>query len=373
MTNPFDRRLGACRDRLAAEALVLSPGPNQTYLAGFSESPSERHLFLIVPREGEPAFVAPRMYAKELACTPVADRRLYGDGCGEPTALVESVLADRGLDGDPTRLLVDDRMWARFTEDLRSLPGVRIDGLASSVLVALRVRKDEAELAALRRAGAVADGVAREIRERGEAVVGITERDLAREIDRLLVEAGGLEPAFGTVVAAGENGAKPHHDPGEHEIRAGEPVVMDFGAFVGWDGPGECRYPGDQTRTVVFGGEPSPEYREVHEVVVRAQEAAVATVEAGVVASEVDHAAREVIEEAGYGDAFVHRTGHGVGLEVHEPPYIAAGDDRRLEEGMVFSVEPGIYLEGEFGVRIEDLVVVTEEGCERLNDSPRGW
>ncbi|WP_114577554.1 Xaa-Pro peptidase family protein [Saliphagus sp. LR7] len=372
MSDPFERRLAACRERLAADALVLSPGPNLTYLTGFAESPSERHLFLIVPREGEPAFVAPRMYAAELAETPVADRRLYGDG-EEPTALVESVLADSGLAGGPTRLLVEDRMWARFTEDLRSLPGIRIDGLASAIVEPLRIRKDEAELAALRRAGRVADRVASEIRERGEGVVGTTERDLAREVDRLLVEEGGLEPAFGTVVAAGENGARPHHGPGDREIRAGEPVVMDFGAFVGWDGPSGPQYPGDQTRTVAFGGEPTPDYRNVHEVVARAQEAAVERVEPGVAASDVDRAARDVIEEAGYGDAFVHRTGHGVGLEVHEPPYIAAGNDRRLEEGMVFSVEPGIYLEGEFGVRIEDLVVVTDEGCERLNDSPRGW
>ncbi len=370
MSDPFARRLDACRERLAADAVVLSPGPNLSYLASFSESPSERHLFLIVPRAGEPAFVAPRMYAAELADTPVADRRLYGDG-EEPTALVESALADRGLKS--AALLVDDRMWARFTEELRSIPGARIDGLASAVLAPLRIRKDEAELEALRRAGRVADRVASEVRERGERVVGTTERELAREIDCLLVEEGGLEPAFGTVVAAGENGAKPHHGPGDREIRAGEPVVMDFGAFVGWEGPGDPRYPGDQTRTVAFGAEPSPEYREIHEVVARAQEAAVAAVEPGVAASEVDRAAREVIEQAGYGDAFVHRTGHGVGLEVHEPPYIAAGNDRVLEEGMVFSVEPGIYLDGEFGVRIEDLVVVTSEACERLNDSPRGW
>jgi Xaa-Pro aminopeptidase len=149
-------------------------------------------------------------------------------------------------------------------------------------------------------------------------------------------------------------------------VRAGEPVVLDFGTRV--DG-----YPSDQTRTLVFDGEPPAAYRRVHEAVREAQAAAVAAVEPGVTAGSIDRAAREVIESAGYGDAFVHRTGHGVGLDVHEEPYIVADSDRTLEPGMVFSVEPGVYLDGEFGCRIEDLVVVTDDGCERLNDTDRGW
>jgi Xaa-Pro aminopeptidase len=164
----------------------------------------------------------------------------------------------------------------------------------------------------------------------------------------------------------GPNGAKPHHGCGDREIRAGEPVVLDFGTRV--DG-----YPSDQTRTLVFDGEPPAEYERVHETVRAAQAAAVEAVEPGVAAEAIDRAARDVIEDAGYGDAFFHRTGHGVGLDVHEEPYIVAGNDRTLEPGMVFSVEPGIYLDGRFGCRIEDLVVVTEDGCERLNDTDRGW
>jgi Xaa-Pro aminopeptidase len=205
-----------------------------------------------------------------------------------------------------------------------------------------------------------------EIRELGEEVIGMTETELADEIERRLASAGGEEVAFDTIAGSGPNGAKPHHRHEDREIRRGDPLVLDFGAYVD-------RYPGDQTRTVVLAGDPPEDYEAVHEVVREAQQAAVEAIEPGVPAEAVDRAAREVIEDAGYGEEFVHRTGHGVGLDVHESPYIVAGNETQLEPGMVFSVEPGIYLEGEFGVRIEDLVVVTEDGCERLNDSPRTW
>ncbi|WP_255171622.1 M24 family metallopeptidase [Natrononativus amylolyticus] len=380
MNGLFERRTTACQHRLeevGADAAVLFPSPNLTYLTGFDESPSERHLLLVVPRTGEPAFVAPSMYDEQLAATHVADVRLWDDG-DDPLELLERVFDDRETGGrhddDGGSLLVDDRMWAMFTQDLRRVRPAAEFGLASSVFEPLRIRKDDSELEALRRAGVLADRVAREIRERGSEFVGSTEAELAAEIDRLLEDGGGVKPAFTTIVAAGPNGARPHHHSGDRVIEAGEPVVLDFGAFVDADLPaGTARYPGDQTRTIVLEGEPPTEYEPVHDVVERAQAAAVDTVEPGVTAAAVDRAARDVIEDAGYGDAFVHRTGHGVGLEVHEPPYIVAGNDRVLEPGMVFSVEPGIYLEGQFGVRIEDLVVVTEDGPERLNDSPRGW
>ena len=351
--------------------LILFPSPNLTYLTGFEESPSERHLLLVVPRDDEPTFVAPTMYAEQLAETPVADVRLWDDG-DDPVALLEDALSALAIrDG---RILVDDRMWALFTQDLRRLlPDADFD-LASVVFEALRLRKDDVELEALREAGALADRVLCELRSRGEALVGTTEAELADEIERLLADHGGVSPSFTTIVASGPNGARPHHHSGDREIRPGDPVVLDFGAYVDADlASGTARYPGDQTRTIVFDGEPPATYREIHGIVEEAQAAAVDAVEPGVTAGSIDRAARSVIEEAGYGDAFVHRTGHGVGLEVHEPPYIVGGNDRELEPGMVFSIEPGIYLEGKYGVRIEDLVVVTEDGVERLNDSPRGW
>jgi Xaa-Pro aminopeptidase len=185
-------------------------------------------------------------------------------------------------------------------------------------------------------------------------------------VERRLVDAGGEGVSFEPIVAAGPNGAKPHHHHGDRTVERGDPVVLDFGTRV--DG-----YPSDTTRTVVLGGDPPAEFETVHDVVLSAQTAAVEAVAPGVEARTVDRAAREVIGAAGYGDAFVHRTGHGVGLEVHEAPYVSADSTTTLEPGMVFSVEPGVYLEGRFGVRIEDLVVVTDDGCERLNDAPRGW
>jgi len=379
---PFERRIAACQDRLAdigADLTVCFPSPNLTYLTGFVESPSERHLLLFVPRDGEPAIVAPAMYETQLASLPIADLQLrcWTDS-DDPLESVERVLSSYSLEeSDGTTVLVDNRMWATFTQDLRDLLPNATFGLASTALEPLRICKDDVELVALRRAGELADRVALEIRERGDELLGMTESELASEIDRLLAAEGGDEPAFETIVAAGPNGSRPHHHSGSRRIAAGDPIVLDFGAFVSADletgtGPETGRYPGDQTRTIVIG-EPPAEYERVHETVKAAQQTAIDAIEPGVTAGSIDRAARSVIESAGYGDAFVHRTGHGVGLEVHEPPYITAGNDRELEPGMVFSVEPGIYLEGQFGVRIEDLVVVTEDGAERLNDTPRGW
>ncbi|AEH37707.1 aminopeptidase P family protein [Halopiger xanaduensis] len=398
MNAPFDQRLAACRRRLEeadADLAVCFPSPNLTYLTGFEESPSERHLLLFVPRAGtdaDPTLVAPAMYEFQLAALPPStlEVRLWVDD-EDPLETVARTLegyvdvdgarAHASEDNDssakrgPT-VLVDDRMWATFTQDLRTLLPDAEFGLASAVLEDLRIRKDDLELETLRRAAELADRVSLEIRERGDDLVGTTEAELAAEIERLLAEYGGGGPAFETIVASGPNGARPHHHSGAREIERGDPIVLDFGAFVAadleGDGGGTARYPGDQTRTIVVG-EPPTEYERVHEVVAEAQQAAVEAVEPGVPAEAVDRAAREVIEDAGYGDAFVHRTGHGVGLEVHEAPYIVDGNDRELEPGMVFSVEPGIYLEGRFGVRIEDLVAVTENGAARLNDSPRGW
>ncbi|MDB2242514.1 aminopeptidase P family protein [Halorubrum ezzemoulense] len=370
-TRPHERRRGRTARRLDAvdaAGLVAFPSRNLEYLTGFAEEPGERHFFLVVPAAGaadpEPALLVPALYETQVReATTVSEVRTWADG-EDPVTATRELLADRGLDAG--RLLVDDTMWARFSQDLRAAAPDATWGLASEALADLRVRKDEAEVAALRKAAGVADAVVGDLRELGPDAVGMTEAALAEWIADRLGERGGRGVSFETVVAAGENGAKPHHGHGDREIGAGEPVVLDFGTRV--DG-----YPSDQTRTLVFGEEPDEAYAEVHEVVREAQAAAVEAVVPGVPASAVDRAAREVIEAAGYGDAFVHRTGHGVGLDVHEEPYLVAGNDRQLEPGMVCSVEPGIYLDGRFGCRIEDLVVVTEDGCERLNRTDRGW
>ncbi|OYR55711.1 M24 family metallopeptidase [Halorubrum halodurans] len=364
---PYAGRRERAGERLravGADALVCFPSRNLQYLTGFATEPSERHFLLVVPADGAPSLLVPALYGAQVREeTGVDDVRTWADG-DDPRAAVRRLLEAHDLrDG---RLLVDDTMWARFTRDLRAVAPDAEWGLASEALADLRVRKDGTELAALRAAAGAADATVADLRDLGTDAVGMTERDLAGWIADRLSAHGGEGTAFETVVGAGENGAKPHHGHGDREIRAGDPVVLDFGTRV--DG-----YPSDQTRTLVFAGEPPDEYGTVHAVVEEAQAAAVDAVEPGATAAAVDRAARDVIEEAGYGDAFVHRTGHGVGLDVHEEPYVVSGNDRELEPGMVFSVEPGIYLDGRFGCRIEDLVVVTDDGAERLNATDRGW
>ena len=365
---PFERHTRACQSRLAAlgaDAAVLSPGHNLYYATGYTESPGERHFLCFVPAEGDPTFLVPAMSGEQVReAAWISDVRTWADEA-DPLAATADVAADLGLDGG--RVLLDDTMWARFVLDLQSVLPDATFGLASEAFGPLRARKDDAELDAMRRAADIADAVVEDVRALGDEVVGRTEAELAREIDRRLADRGGEGVAFETIVAAGSNGAKPHHYRSDRRIEAGDPVVLDFGTVV--DG-----YLSDQTRTLVFGDEAPPEeFERVFETVREAQAAGVDAVEPGVTAGAVDRTTRDVVESAGYGDRFVHRTGHGVGLDIHEAPYIVEGNERELQPGMVFSVEPGVYLDGRFGVRIEDLVVVTEEGCERLNRSSREW
>ncbi|ATW89810.1 Xaa-Pro aminopeptidase [Halohasta litchfieldiae] len=360
-------RLAACRRRLAdvdADGIVCFPSRNLEYLTGFAEEPSERALFLFLTTDHEPVFFVPELAAQQIEDrTPVDRIRTWSDSEG-PTEPLAELCSELGLDGG--HLLVDETMWARFTQLLESILPNTTFGLADELLAELRIRKDNAELAALRRAATAADTAMTAVRELGSEAVGMTEAELASRIEAELTAAGGKEPSFELIVGSGANGAMPHHTHGDRTIESGDPVVLDFGTRV--DG-----YPSDQTRTVVFDGEPSEEFKRVHDIVNRAQQAAIETVEPGMTAGKVDAAVREIIREAGYGEQFIHRTGHGVGLDIHEEPLIVDGSDRLLEPQMVFSVEPGVYLSGEFGVRIEDLVVVTQDGCERLNTTSREW
>jgi len=360
-------RLTACQRRLAksaADGIVLFPSRNLEYLTGFAEEPSERVLFLFLSADRDPVFFVPELAAQRVdERTPIESIRTWSDGKG-PAEPLSELCSDLGLDGG--HILVDETMWARFTQLLQSRLPSSTFGLADELLDELRMRKDEAALGALGRAADAADRAMTVVREIGSDAVGMTEADLAARIETELTAAGGEALSFEPIVGSGPNGAMPHHTHDERIIEAAEPVVVDFGTRV--DG-----YPSDQTRTVVFDGEPSDEFIKVHRIVQQAQQAAIETIEPGVTAGAVDAAAREGIEAAGYGEQFIHRTGHGVGLDIHEEPMIVDGSDRLLEPQMVFSVEPGVYLSGKFGVRIEDLVVVTESGCERLNTTTRAW
>jgi Xaa-Pro aminopeptidase len=353
-----DRLARAAKEAAAADldALVITPSPDLFYLAGYDAPLLERLTALIARANGSHLLIVPELERPRAAASPaegLLDIQSWGDG-EDPFDIVSRILADGKRYG------ATDRMWAMHLLGLqKALPSSGFV-LASVVMNRLRVRKDEEEVELLARAGHAADESFAQLSQEGLA--GRTEHDVSRRLSELLVENGCTSAAF-AIVGSGPNGASPHHDPGQRSICAGDAVVLDFGGWVG----GYCS---DMTRTVSVG-EPSAEVSEVHEVVRRAQEAAFRAVEPGVPAQEVDRAARKVIKDAGYGDRFFHRTGHGIGLEEHEHPYIVEGNTEPLEAGMCFSIEPGIYLDGQFGVRIEDIVTATDQGARRLNEASR--
>jgi Xaa-Pro aminopeptidase len=353
-----DRLARAANEAAAAnlDALVITPSPDLLYLTGYDAPLLERLTALVTRAGGSPVLIVPeleRPRAMASSAGKLLDIESWRDG-DDPFQVVSRILSDAKTIG------AADRMWAMHLLGLqRAVPSAAFV-LASVVLNRLRVRKDEEEIRLLGRAGQSADQSFDRIV--GEGLSGRTEREVSRRLSELLLDTGCESAAF-AIVGSGPNGASPHHDAGHRTIGTGDAVVLDFGGRVG----GYCS---DMTRTVSVG-EPGPEAKEIHEIVQQAQEAAFRAVKPGVPAQEIDRAARRVIEEAGYGDRFIHRTGHGIGLEEHEHPYMVEGNSEPLEPGMCFSIEPGIYLEGRFGVRIEDIVAVTEDGALRLNEAPR--
>ena len=372
----YVERLAAAR-RAAAEAgldaLLVGVGPDLQYLAGYTAHPLERLTLLVLPAaDGAPAtLVAPRLEATPARTCPAATEGAVEVATWEetedPMLLVASRLAaatGRPV-GEADAVAVSDGLRAAFVLGLqRVLPAARF-GVASTVLRTLRMRKDEDEVALLRAAARAADRVVAAVAD--GPLVGRTEADVAREIrDRLVAE--GHEQASFWIVASGPNSASPHHEPGDRVIGSGEAIVIDIGGTLGG-------YGSDITRTVWVAGPdgiaPDPEFLRLYAVLQHAQAAATAVVRPGITCERVDRVARSLIEDEGYGEAFFHRTGHGIGLEGHEDPYIVAGNTERLAEGMAFSVEPGIYLEGRFGARIEDIVVCGDDGPVILNELSR--
>jgi Xaa-Pro aminopeptidase len=364
----FEAHLRALEGRLAeagADGAVLATGPNAYYLTGFAGE-RDRHLLGLVTSGGERTFVSGEAYAgqvrDELEIDDVTVRSVPDNTASSVVdGLVEALPDSAGT------YYVDDRM--RTEESLRLRTGLPDAEFAflSELVAPMRVRKDPAEIDRLREAARQTDAVSVAIRELGAEAVGMTERELAVEVRTRLAERGAVGESFPAVVAAGPNGARPTgYRHGDREIASGEPVVLDFGGFFD-------HYASDQTRTVVFDGDPPPGFVDAHETVSAALDAGVAAAEPGATGGDVDAAAREVIEDAGYGEQFTTGTGHGVGLRGHEPPSISQGSTDELEPGVVLSVEPGIYFEGEWGVRLETVVALTEDGPEQLNQSPRTW
>jgi Xaa-Pro aminopeptidase len=343
-------------ERRGIDALVVSPSPDLAYLTGYDPMPLPRPTMLVLRPGGEPAMLVPQLERPLAAASPVGDRIelvAWSDG-SDPYG------AAAGLLDGAERVAVADRLWAVHLLGLRrALPEVTFSS-ASEVLGRLRAIKDDDELGALRRAARAADETFRRILE--TRFEGRREEEVARDLADLLVEHGHARASF-TIVGSGPNGASPHHEAGGRTILPHDAVVMDFGGELGG-------YHSDTTRTVVVG-EPSEGFEQAYDVVREAQDAGVRVVRPGIRAEEVDRAAREIVVAAGFGDRFIHRTGHGIGLEIHEPPYMVEGDETVLEAAMTFSVEPGVYLEGRFGIRIEDIVTVTADGVDRLNRSTR--
>jgi Xaa-Pro dipeptidase len=340
------------------DALVLMPGPNLFYATGLFFSVSERPVVALCPVDAPPAFVLPEFEASK-ATSAGFEVFTYTDEEGYTLAFHEACatleLADARLGVEALRMrLLEARILQRYAPGAELAP-------ADDLFAELRMVKGDAELDTMRRAVAVAERAftawVPQLR------IGMTEREAAARLIAALLANGADALAFDPIVCAGPNGAMPHAHPGRRPFQPGDWLVVDWGATV--DG-----YASDITRMVVFG-EPDGEMANIHEIVVRANEAGRAAVAPGVAAQSVDAATRAVIVAAGYGVQFTHRTGHGLGLETHEPPYIVAGNMQTLEPGMTFTVEPGIYLEGIGGMRIEDDVVVTSEGVHTLTTLPR--
>jgi Xaa-Pro dipeptidase len=344
------------------DSLALVPGPNLFYLTGLSFHLSERPVVAVFPVGESPAIILPAFEAMKVEQTTVRlEVFSYTDEEGHAPAFRNACDA-MGLSGqivgvEPLQMRV---LEARLFE--LHAPGSQLVPVGD-VLAELRSCKDEHELEQMRRAIAVTEMALRSTMEQVRA--GMTERAVAALLTVEMLQAGGEGMSFGPLVVAGPNAASPHAGPSDRPIGLGETIVVDCGVTVGG-------YAADITRTFAIGAL-EPELARVYEVVRAANEAGRAAAGPGVPAEEVDRAARAVIEDAGYGAYFTHRTGHGLGLEVHEPPYIVAGNEHPLEPGMTFTVEPGVYLPGRGGVRIEDDVVVTSDGAESLTTFPRDF
>ncbi|MBB4683590.1 M24 family metallopeptidase [Amycolatopsis jiangsuensis] len=340
------------------DALLVAPGSDLRYLLGQAGGSFERLTTLVVPADGTPALVVPKLEAPGYADVPTAELGVevltWVDGV-DPYRLV----ADRL--GKPGRVAVSDFTPALHAFALRAVLGDAELTLAGPVVRELRMRKDAAEVDALRAAGAAIDRVHARMGEWLRA--GRTEAQVGADITAAIVAEGHTHADF-VIVGSGPNGASPHHDVSERVIERGDVVVIDIG------GPVAEGYNSDSTRTYAVGEPRDADVAGTYGVLQRAQQAAVDAVRPGVPAESIDAAAREVIEDAGFGEYFIHRTGHGIGLDVHEEPYIVAGNGLPLEPGMAFSIEPGIYQPGRWGARIEDIVVVTESGVEAVNTRP---
>lgn len=360
----FDRARDGMRARGIA-ALLVGLGADLRYLTGYTAHALERLTLLVLPAVGRPGLVVPRLESMAAAECPAAAAGLVHlltwEEMDDPYAVVARELA-----AAPGRVLVDAALPARHLLALQGVLPMRTFGLATDVMRDLRIVKGADEVALLRRAAHAADRVVAQVA--AGTLVGRTEADVSREVRERLV-AEGHETASFAIVGSGPNGASPHHEAGDRVIQPGDPIVLDIGGTL--EG-----YGSDITRMLwVSGGDPahgpSDEFRRVFDAVHEAHTAATGAVRPGITGAALDEVARGVLRDAGLGDAFIHRLGHGIGLEAHEDPYLVASNHEPIAVGNAFSIEPGAYLAGRFGVRIEDIVVCGADGPDVLNEAPR--
>ena len=339
------------------DGIALVPGPNMLYLSGIHVHLSERPIVLLIPAEGEPAIIIPTLEAEKARVAGIQENNIFAWSDDEgysgafQKACAQLELSDFLLGVEALHMRVLElELFQRYA------PGLTVTH-AEPIIAALRQIKDEAELIAMQQAVVAAEAAMKKLLPR--IAIGQTEKQIAAMLIQELMKAGSESVAFGPIVSAGPNGASPHAVPTERPIQAGDMLVIDWGAVV-------SDYPSDITRTYAVGPI-EPELAQVYEIVKQANSAAKEVAKPGATGRDVDRAARGVIRDAGYEEFFIHRTGHGLGLEVHEPPYMMEANTEPLAEGEVFTIEPGIYLPGRAGVRIEDDVVITADGCRSLS------
>lgn len=333
------------------DSLLLSVGADLPYFTGYDAPQLERLTMAVVAADGPASLVVPRLEAMKVTDVGAYEILPY-DETDDPVAIVADLV------GDVRNVAIGDKTWAVFVIALQDALSGAAFRKASDVTASLRAIKDDAEVEDLVAAGAASDRVVGRLA--GTRFAGRTEKDLAAEV-RAMCEEEGHDKGWDPIVGSGPNAASPHHGAGDRVIAPGDTVVIDFGGTVGG-------YHADTTRTFSVG-EPSPEVAAAYAVLAEAQRSGVHSAVVGTEAQAVDRATRSVIEGGGYGDLFIHRTGHGIGLDIHEDPYIVEGNRQVLEAGMAFTVEPGIYKAGEWGMRIEDVVVATDDGPRNLNSA----
>ncbi|MBN1661435.1 MAG: aminopeptidase P family protein [Anaerolineae bacterium] len=355
--------LQALQQKHGVACTALVPGANLRYFTGLAGHLSERPTVAFIPAAGPPALVIPVLEAPSALPFLPEDAMLYTyrDEDGHEQAFAQAA-ADLQLDGQAVAVEFLTMRLLESTRIQQSAPGARL--LATEPwLPGLRMTKDAAEIAAMRRAVEIAEAALQRLLDEGAIRPGRTELEIAADLQVAMLRASGQGEAFPPLVVAGPNSASPHAGPSGRPLAEGDLVIVDWGTV--YDG-----YRSDITRTFVLGT-PTPEMVRIHDAVLAANQSGRLAARPGLPAQEVDRAARRAITLAGYGDYFIHRTGHGLGLETHEPPYLVEGNLDMLGVGMTFTVEPGIYLPGVGGVRIEDDVVVTGTGSETLTSLPR--